>query len=256
MQTNSKKIYLAKLTPDMSELAGLFAADGSMQKEHLCYWGNPKADKEYYDLHLKTLFQKMFNIEINPHLKKSNGVYGFYICNKGVLDYFHNFFGFPVGSKTYTVEVPKVVLNNNNQVKAAFIRGFFAGDGCINFMRRYGESYKEILKIIHYYPRIQIQSVSSRIILQVSNMLKDLSIKNFVTTRKDKTKTVNIFSVNVYGKERLERWIKKIGFSNPNHSSRYEIFKRIGFVPPNTTYLQRLQILKGQLNPWSFYQKA
>ena len=38
-----------KITSEIAELAGIFAADGFMQKYHICFWGNPKSDKEFYD---------------------------------------------------------------------------------------------------------------------------------------------------------------------------------------------------------------
>ena len=56
-----------KIEIEISEIAGLFAADGSMQKEHISFWGNPKSDKDYYDNRLTYLFQKAFNLNINPH---------------------------------------------------------------------------------------------------------------------------------------------------------------------------------------------
>ena len=62
------------ITPDIAEVAGLFAADGSMQKEHICFWGNPFCDKSYYDFRIKSIFKNSFGIDINPHHKKSNSV--------------------------------------------------------------------------------------------------------------------------------------------------------------------------------------
>lgn len=73
---------MIKITQEISELAGLFAADGSMQKEHICFWGNITEDKEYYNNVVKGLFKKAFQIRINLHEKKSNSVYGFYVCDK------------------------------------------------------------------------------------------------------------------------------------------------------------------------------
>ena len=70
-----------KITSEISELAGVFAADGSMQKKHICFWGNLSADREFYNGHLSHLFYNVFNISIRPHEKLSNSVYGFYVCN-------------------------------------------------------------------------------------------------------------------------------------------------------------------------------
>ncbi len=245
-----------KITSEISELAGIFAADGSMQQNHICFWGNPHSDKDFYDNHLKFLFLKAFNVEIRPHEKKSNCVYGFYICNKRIINFFNKVLDFPIGKKTYSLKVPDVIYKNKDKnITCAFIRGFFSGDGCLNFDKRYANDQK-ILKIIHTYPRIQITCVSEKLIQQLSNMLNNLNIKNFIRKSISKKKNeVDSFRLQVSGRVMLDKWIKGIGFSNANHFSRYEIFKKHSFVPPNTTYIDRLKILKGKKNPWSFYPK-
>jgi len=249
MNFNNKKI-----NKKIAELAGIFAADGSMQKNHLCFWGNPSSDRDYYNTILKEIFLNEFKIKIRPHEKKSNQVYGFYVCDKNVINFFNKNLNFPFGKKTYSLEIPeKIYKSDNKEIKKAFIRGFFAGDGCLNFDKRYAKDQK-ILKIIHTYPRIQIRCVSQKIIDQISEILKDIGIKNFVrTTKSKKENEVDSYNLQVSGKIRLELWNKKIGFSSLNHSSRYEIFKKHGFVPSNTTQEERLKILKSNLNPWSFY---
>jgi hypothetical protein len=74
------------LTPELAEVLGIFAADGSMQDSHLCMWGNIKEDKEYYDTIVCPLFSKIFNKNITAHEKKSNSVYGFYLCRKSAVE--------------------------------------------------------------------------------------------------------------------------------------------------------------------------
>lgn len=245
-----------EITPEISEIAGLFAADGSMQKEHICFWGNPKADRDFYDKHLTKLFYNAFKINIRPHEKQSNYVYGFYICKKEIINFFNKVLEFPIGKKTYTVKVPKIIYHNDNKdILRAFLRGFLAGDGCLTFDKRRGKA-QEILKIVHTYPRIQITSVSKEIILQLSQMLLKLNIKNTIHKRENKKENeVDSYMLQVSGKSRLNKWIKEIGFSNSNHYSRYEIFKRYGFVPPYTSYEERIKMIEGKLDPWSFYPK-
>src|SRR3989344_500544 len=242
------------LNPEISEIAGFFAADGSMQKDHISFWGNPSADKDYYDFHLRGLFLKSFNISINPHEKKSNSVYGFYVCDKNIISFFNEYLGFPIGKKTYSLEVPKVIYQNDNKkISKSFIRGFFAGDGCLNFDKRYG-NYKPLLKKLHTYPRIQIRSVSQKAIYQLSDMILNLGIPNFVAKKPSKNKHwVDSYMLQVSGEGSLLKLKRCIGFSNPNHSSRYEMFKKYGFVPSNTSYHERIRMLKGELNPCLFY---
>lgn len=42
-------------------------------------------------------------------------------------------------------------------------------------------------------------------------------------------------------------------FSNPSKIMRYEIFKKHGSVPSNTSFEQRKRIHNGELNPWDLY---
>ena len=73
-------------------------------------WENIFADKDYYDNIVCPLFSKIFNKEVVAHEKKSNGVYGFYICDKNVINIFQEM-GF-TRRKTYTVRVPSAIFNN------------------------------------------------------------------------------------------------------------------------------------------------
>lgn len=115
----------------ISEIAGMFAADGFMQKNYLCMWGNIYQDKEYYDNIVNKFFKKAFNVNLRLHEKKSNSVYGFYLCNRNIINYFNKTLGFTIGNKTYTVSAPKSILNNPKYY-AVFIRGFVDCDGCLN----------------------------------------------------------------------------------------------------------------------------
>jgi intein/homing endonuclease len=248
---------MKKITPKISEIAGIFAADGSMQKEHICFWGNITEDRDHYDKIIKPLFQNSFGIDVNPHEKQSNSVYGFYVCKKPIISYFNNYLGFPIGKKTYAVRVPKVIMNSNNpKIWSSFVRGFTDSDGCLNFDKRHGSGYKEILKIIHTYPRIKIACVSHNLILDISILLERLGIKH--TIRKTKPIKINESEcsiIDIKGKDRLEKWIAIVGFNNPVQQTRYEIFKKHGFVPVNTSLSQRKEILKEDISPWDFYPK-
>ena len=226
------------------------------KKSIFVFGGNPDSDREFYDKRLAYLFLKSFGISIRPHEKLSNSVYGFYVCRKEIINLFNKTLGFPIGKKTHSLKVPTIIyLNKDKDILAGFIRGFFAGDGCLNFDKRYANDQK-ILKIIHTYPRLQIKCVSKKLIEQLSSMLTKLRIRNFISIKKSKKKNeVDSYMLQVSGVNMLEKWVRDIGFSSSNHSTRYEIFKKVGFVPSNTSYDVRLRILKGKVDPWSFYPR-
>ena len=145
-----------KITKEFAEILGMFAADGCLQHPHyICMWGNIYEDQEYYDKVVCPLFSKVFNKEITAHEKKSNSVYGFYICNKEIVKIFKELeFS---NKKTYNVKVPKEILESENEeVIAGFIRGFTDCDGCLTFMRRKEKGYSKFKQKFHTYPRIFI----------------------------------------------------------------------------------------------------
>lgn len=243
-----------KLNAEIAELAGAFAADGCLQKNYLCFWGNITEDRKYYKNIIVPFFERNFKVKINLHDKKSNSVCGFYICKKEIVSFFSNTLSFPIGSKSYIVEIPKIIFKNKDEkIITSFIRGFADCDGCLNFDKRYG-NYKNFKKTHHTYPRIFIGSVSHKIIGQISDLLNKLKIKH--TLHISSSKKINekpSLVITIRGKERLEKWMKIIGFNNPVQVTKYKIWKKYGFVPPNTNIAKREKVLKGEINPYTCY---
>jgi len=243
---------LIEITPELSETLGIFAADGSMQEEHICMWGNISEDKEYYDHILCPLFSRVFNKEVVAHEKKSNSVYGFYLCDKKIIALLKEF-GF-CRKKTYTVQIPELVLKSNNpKVLSAFIRGFADCDGYISFLRRKGK-YCEFKRRFHTYPRIGIKIASKQMINGLSSLLKQLNIPHTLYIEKARSSNLSdIHTIEIRGKERVEQYMLRVGFHNPSQYSKYLIWKKFGFCPVKTSIEQRQLILSNKLDPYSFY---
>ena len=243
-----------KLTKEFSEILGMFAADGCLQKEYVCMWGNIYQDKDYYDKIVCPLFSQVFNKSLIAHEKKSNSVYGFYLCSKEVVQLFKNL-GF-TNNKTYDVKIPKEVLESKNkEIYAAFIRGYADCDGCIDFLKRKGK-YKPFKLRYNTYPRVWIVSVSHEVIKQISKLLTIMDIKHTIVDRKSPKETEkDAKTIAIRGPKRMEDFMKKIGFNNPGHYTKYLIWKKFGMCPPRTTLEQRKLILKNQINPFSFYNE-
>ncbi|MBU4069617.1 MAG: hypothetical protein KJ646_01410 [Nanoarchaeota archaeon] len=243
-----------KITKEFAEILGMFAADGCIQHLHyVCMWGNIYEDQEYYDEIVCKLFSQVFNKKVVAHEKKSNSVYGFYICDKEIIKIFKEL-GFS-NNKTYNVKVPEEILNSNDEeIIAAFIRGFTDCDGCLTFMKRKEKGYSEFKRKFNTYPRIFINIVSKNMINDLSYLLKKLKIKHSVHTRKTKKLTEkNQYVITIRGEKRIEKWKDKIGFNNYSKLTKYLIWKRFGFCPTKINLNQRKLILKNELNPHSFY---
>lgn len=48
-------------------------------------------------------------------------------------------------------------------------------------------------------------------------------------------------------------YTNKIGFNNPVNITKYTIWKKFGFCPPKLSSEERRKILKGDINPYSYY---
>ena len=243
-----------EMNKEFAEILGMFAADGCIQyPNYICMWGNIYEDKEYYDNVVCPLFSNVFGKKIVAHEKKSNSVYGFYICNKEIIEVFKKLrFS---NNKTYNVRVPKEILESEDEeIIAAFIRGFTDCDGCLNFVKRYEKGYCEFKRKFHTYPRIFIGVVSEGVIDDISHLLQRLGINHSKhRTSKKKENEADVHRIVVRGNERVEKWKEKIGFNNEAKIMKYLIWKKFGFCPANTNINQRRLILRGELDPRTLY---
>ena len=242
-----------RIDEKMAEIAGAFAADGCMQKDYICMWGNIYEEQEYYNTVLFNLFKSAFGVNLRLHPKQSNSVYGFYLCGKEIVKFFSEKLGFPIGVKTYTMVVPEVILKETS-LWPSFIRGFADGDGCINFSKRKG-TYSLFKRTRHTYPRILLSSSSNNFMKQIKQMLDTLGVRSTLIIAKSGRSNLPITKILVRGVERVNKWFEIIGFSNSVQITRFQIWRKFGYCPPYTTLAQRKAILNGELNLEDFYEK-
>ncbi len=243
-----------EITEGLSEIFGMFAADGNLQENHISMWGNIHEDKEYYDRVVCPLFSKVFGINVNAHEKESNSVYGFYICRKEIIKIFKDF-GF-TRRKTYSVKIPhEILFSKDKNIISAFIRGFADCDGCLNFMKRYEKGYSSFKRKYHTYPRIFIGVVSKQIIFDLSFLLDFLNIGHSVHfSSKKKVNEADVYRIAVRGPERINKWMDSIGFNNYSKFTKYLVWKKHGFCPTPSSLKQRELILQNELIPESLYE--
>lgn len=242
-----------KLTKELAEILGMFAADGCLQKDYICMWGNIYEDKDYYDNIVCPLYSRVLNKKIVAHEKKSNSVYGFYVCSKDIVEMFRGF-GF-TNNKTYSVEIPQMIKDSDSkEILAAFVRGYADCDGCFSLMKRKGK-YSQFKLKFNTYPRIEISSVSEKVISQIGCVLNRLGIDYRINIGKSKiVREVLRYKIMIRGPERIEKFMQIVGFNNPAQHTRYLVWKKFGFCPPKIGVVQRKLILKGELNPADFYK--
>ena len=52
-------------------------------------------------------------------------------------------------------------------------------------------------------------------------------------------------SIAIYKRNDVNKWIKEIGFNNPKHNTKIEVWEKIGYCPPKTKITERRAIING-----------
>lgn len=201
------------LTPELCELIGAFIGDGFTNKYGNMYMtqfaGHSILDNEYF---VKTLIPivKMLSPNSNPILSKKDNTLRLTIYSKEFYNLLIERFKFTAGKKAYTVTIPEEIINlkNPNMVNLC-VRGIYDTDGCIFYDKR--KIYKNM------YIRINLSSVSSVLVKQICNILKELNLNPRITTNYNK----HVIQIN--GVENCKKFIGKIGFSNKRHLDKIKV---------------------------------
>ena len=231
----------------LAEIGGIHAGDGYLRynkKYNELDISGSLEEKEYYDKHISFLFQKAFNLKIKTRYFPSRNTYGFTTTNRNVIKNLQNL-GFPSGKKSTIVKIPDEILKNKFLVRY-FLRGYFDTDGCLTFGKKYGTCSK-FKKTRHCYPRLIFTTVSKPLAKDLEKIFERLSFNALKYEYKPKILTENLkikFFIN--GANNLKLWLKLIGIGNPTKYSRYLIWKKYGFCPPNTNQ-QCIVALEGLL---------
>lgn len=239
-----------KIAPELAEICGIHVGDGYLRNDgthvELDISGHIREDKDYYNTHVGPLFSKVFEVDLFLKEFMARGTYGFVTGKRKIVRYFHDFLGFPYGRKARTVRVPHLVVQSaDKEIYKSFIRGLFDTDGCLTFQKRYG-TCAQFKRFHNIYPRIILSTVSEGLALDVSKMLRFLSIHHRVQTSKPSNERWSrVFRIWIYGENALKEWMEKIGFKNPVQITRYKLWKKLGHCPPNTTLDERMKMLKG-----------
>ena len=242
-----------KIDGDMAELLGIHIGDGCISRtsRYAEYYlgGDINEEVEYHKKWVEPLFNKkvmipILNKKIQYKFHPKVGVYGFYLFNEKVVKFFESF-GIKAGSKI-DMGIPKDIMNDS-QLSKRFLRGLFDTDGTIYFDKN---KYRKIPK--HNRPVIRLGTVSKNLIDDVFNILKNLGfhprIKKPYSGKRNKNP---VHTVLIYRVQDIQDFIDKIGFKNPKHYTKWQIYKMFGECPFRTNLEQRKQFL---VNPKLFNQ--
>ncbi len=246
------------ITPELAEIIGIYSGDGYLRfigsRKELDISGNYE-EKDYYDTHVIPLFSKFFNVPVKGQFFHSRRTYGFVIRERKVLEIFKEL-GFISGNKSLSIRIlDEIKYSKDITIITSFLRGYFDTDGCLTFRNRRGDkNYNEFKRKYHYHPRIELTSVSKNLIIDVELLLKRLGFRNYMCVKIPKNKKWNInYTLTMMGEENLLKWMKLIGTKNTSRMSRYLIWQKYGFLPPYTTFEQRINILDGKKDSSELY---
>lgn len=220
-----------KITQDVAYLCGVLAGDGHISKEdvksikyRVICGGNPKDEKEFYDIMIKNLLNKLFNIDVKPH-NSCDGTYRVMFESKAIVAFLTKIIGLPRGKKYDSLKIPNLFLENKNLL-LCFVRGLFDTDFGFCLSKRYQSK--------PYYPQICFDSKSKSFAIEIWNALKFLNIKfkgkvYQVYDKDERTKAgyTITYKFDLYGHKYFVSILKVIGLRHPKHLAKYNQWLKV-----------------------------
>lgn len=229
------------INEDVAEETGIHLGDGHCSvnklksgghRYNIVISGNLQDEIPFYNQHVKMLIKRLYNKNVKPR-KLGSGTYGISFRSKAIFMFKTKVLGLPNGKKTHICKIPKIILDQGEDVTKSCIRGIIDTDFCLEF----ADQYK--------VPVISGSSASKELIIQLESILKSLGFDPKVELFRQNGVHM-IHRIRMYGKQMLEKYVSDIGFHNPKHLTKYQVWKEFGFCPPRTSLNDRILILKGE----------
>lgn len=212
--------------PDFAEFMGALAGDGHLTNSNYTYrveLSLNETEDRYYADYLAVKIAELFRVKPRVYTRneEANRV-NVSFHSKKIHNYISAFF--PKGKKS-SLQVPDWI--NSTDKSSAYLRGLTDTDGSLFFAKR-GVYNK------NKYPVIELKLQDPQFLNEIEILLEEFSLKP--------VRSSNI-KIQLNGENRLEKWIRKIGFNNLNRISRYQVWRKKGHCPPNTSLHERLKML-------------
>ncbi len=183
-----------------SEILGILFGDGSLSRTEgsvqIAITGNKIDDESYLLGHVRTLFLKVFNLELTSRYRYGENTMDLYRHSKKVASILH-YWGMPYGLKKLEDLRPKLEVIPN-----AFIRGVFDTDGSVYC--KYGP-----------YAQIQFKAVSNSL---MSFIREHLVALGFHPTRLRPDEAKIRFSL--CRQSEVDAFFRTVSPTNPKHLDR------------------------------------
>ncbi|MFH1396714.1 MAG: LAGLIDADG family homing endonuclease [archaeon] len=244
---------------EIAEFLGWYFGDGCMSISNGRYQfsitGDLKEELLFYNQTIIPTINKLFYDKLKDEVKlkkyPSVGVCGAYIFNKKFVTYLQEKYNIKHGEKL-KVNLP---IFDNKEQKIHFLRGLFDTDGSIYFCKSNVKTKKPTFcNTFHYKPKIKLATISKELIDEAHKMLLELGFQPRRYTLRKQRKNENVmYPIVLDTVKDTNKWINEVGFQNPKHITKIEIWREHGFCPPNTKIKERLSIINGDLDPLDYY---
>lgn len=252
-----------KMSNELCEFLGWHTGDGciSINNRYSEYTltGDITEERPFYEKVVVPTFNKLFKDYLTKPVflrqYKTAGVCGIYLFDKQFVRLLKSKLNL-INGKKLNMRVPNVIRTNGQ--KRCFLRGLYDTDGSIYFCKSNGKTKNEsFYRSFHYKPKIKVATISKDFMEQVYWILRSLDFSpRWGKPSKQKTNEEFMYSIVLDTVSDTRKWIEEIGFKNQKHLTKMRLWNKFGFCPPHTTLNQRMKILKGELNPLSFYSNC
>lgn len=180
----------------------------------VCITGNID-DAPFYTSVVIPIFKLLINRNVKLKYRKSCSAIDLLISNKKLFDKIQSY-GFPVGKKGSNISIPDYFYECN--LTRFVVAGFMATDGSLVLTKNPNK----------YYPRIEGNGISKKLIQQIKEYLSNADLKGSFYLAKRKSRFYpnwqQQYRFQFNGKDNLMTFNEKIGFVNPKHQKKFEDF--------------------------------
>lgn len=230
-----------KITSEIAEICGIIVGDGHLSRYisprrtdyRIEIVGDKTEEIEYFKYVTKLFYQsfgKNLKLKIEPDYAR------LYTHSKEILEFFEKI-GLIIGKKSDKAHIPNKILTDE-KTSLCFLNGLADTDFCITFKKGGRKS--------NSYPKIVAEFASESLIKDIRVLLDRIGVTYYkqIVTKNNSFGKFTHYRLELNGRKNFNKWMKLIGFSNPKHITKIEVWEKFGYCPPRTTYSQRLKILK------------
>lgn len=206
-----------KITPEICFLAGSIIGDGHLRK-----------DKSSVEIELSSLeilglikknFEKIFSIKLNLREVKDKRPnrklrWRLAIYSKLINQLFNIVFEIPIGKKSFSVTIPKLILNSNLESKKHFLLGLFLTDGGLKRKKSISFTCSNKAFALGIKSLLNEFGINSWISQWLSKISKKFVFDVIIQRKDDLKKFINIFPLSLLKLQGYPSLVKGAGIYN------------------------------------------